>query len=212
MDASSRGTLSFHNINYVIGGTGTGPGSKCCTLPCIKPKPAKNILSDVSGVFTTGLNAIMGKSKRFHSNLLKTLINSGPSGCGKSTLLDILADRKDPGGVSGLVLVDGAPPPGSYKYIVGYVVQDDIISGMLTVRENIAFSANVRLPGEIPATERAARVNKVIQDLGLESCADTRVGTEAIRGISGGEKKRTCIGMELVLTPKIMFLDEPTTG
>ena len=127
-------------------------------------------------------------------------------------MLDILADRKDPGGVSGLVLIDGAPPPRSYKYIVGYVVQDDIISGMLTVRENIAFSANVRLPGEIPAAERATRVNRVIQDLGLESCADTRVGTEAIRGISGGEKKRTCIGMELVLTPKIMFLDEPTTG
>ena len=69
MDASSRGTLSFHNINYVIGGTGTGRASKCCTLPCIKPKPAKNILSDVSGFFTTGLNAIMGKSKRLHSNL-----------------------------------------------------------------------------------------------------------------------------------------------
>lgn len=67
MDPSSRGTLSFHNINYVIGGTGTG--NKCCKLPCIKPKPAKHILSDVSGVFSTGLNAIMGKSKTLHSNL-----------------------------------------------------------------------------------------------------------------------------------------------
>lgn len=140
------------------------------------------------------------------------MFNLGPSGCGKSTLLDILADRKDPKGVSGRVLIDGSPPPPSYKYIVGYVVQDDIVSGMLTVRENIMFSANVRLPAEVSRTERTARVNKVIQDLGLESCADTRVGTEAIRGISGGEKKRTCIGMELVLAPKIMFLDEPTTG
>lgn len=74
------------------------------------------------------------------------------------------------------------------------------------------FSANVRLPGEISTIERAARVKKVIEDLGLESCADTKVGTESTRGISGGERKRTCIGMELVLAPKILFLDEPTTG
>ncbi len=143
---------------------------------------------------------------------IKHFICSGPSGCGKSSLLDILADRKDPKGLSGQILIDGLPPPPSYKYIVGYVVQDDIISGALSVRENLMFSANVRLPAEISADERVARVTKVIQDLGLESCADTRVGTESLRGISGGERKRTCIGMELVLAPKILFLDEPTTG
>jgi len=137
---------------------------------------------------------------------------SGPSGCGKSSLLDILADRKDPRGLSGQVLVDGLPPPPSFKYIVGYVVQDDIISGALSVRENLMFSANVRLPTDVSADERTRRVTKIIQDLGLESCADTRVGDESLRGISGGERKRTCIGMELVLAPKILFLDEPTTG
>jgi ABC-type transporter Mla maintaining outer membrane lipid asymmetry ATPase subunit MlaF len=61
-------------------------------------------------------------------------------------------------------------------------------------------------------TEKNDRVARVIKELGLEACADTRVGTEFLRGISGGEKKRTCIGMELVLSPKILFLDEPTTG
>jgi ATP-binding cassette subfamily G (WHITE) protein 2 len=136
----------------------------------------------------------------------------GPSGCGKSSLLDILADRKDPRGLSGQVLIDGLPPPPSFKYIVGYVVQDDIISGALSVRENLMFSANVRLPADVSVDERTARVTKVIQDLGLEACADTRMGTEALRGVSGGERKRTCIGMELVLAPKILFLDEPTTG
>ena len=136
----------------------------------------------------------------------------GPTGCGKSSLLDILADRKDPRGLSGRVLVDGLPPPDSYKYIVGYVVQDDIFSGTLTVRENLMFSANVRLPAEVSDAERISRVTQVIQDLGLESCADTRMGTELLRGVSGGERKRTCIGMELVLAPKILFLDEPTTG
>ena len=61
-------------------------------------------------------------------------------------------------------------------------------------------------------TEKNDRVACVIKELGLEACADTRVGTEFLRGVSGGEKKRTCIGMELVLSPKILFLDEPTTG
>ncbi len=123
-----------------------------------------------------------------------------------------MADRKDPHGLSGQVLIDGHRPPASFKYMVGYVVQDDIISGTLTVRENLMFSANVRLSNDVPDDEREKRVTKIIQDLGLESCADTKIGTEFLRGVSGGERKRTCIGMELVLSPKILFLDEPTTG
>jgi ATP-binding cassette subfamily G (WHITE) protein 2 len=95
---------------------------------------------------------------------------------------------------------------------VGYVVQEDICSETLTVRENICLSANLRLPREISLSEKDQRVSQIIDELGLESCADTRIGTESLRGISGGEKKRTCIGMELILSPKILFLDEPTTG
>ncbi|CAF2741905.1 unnamed protein product [Rotaria sp. Silwood2] len=136
----------------------------------------------------------------------------GPSGCGKSSLLDVLADRKDPNGLSGLVQVDGAPRHPSFKYTVGYVVQEDICSGTLTVRENLWFSINLRMSKEVLTTEKNDHVARVIKELGLEACADTRVGTEFLRGVSGGEKKRTCIGMELVLSPKILFLDEPTTG
>ncbi|CAF4204803.1 unnamed protein product, partial [Adineta steineri] len=190
MDLTSKGTLSFHNIRYVV-----GERRKNCYLSCIKLKSGKKIINNVSGIFTSGMNAIMG-----------------PTGCGKSSLLDILADRKDPHGLSGQIFVDGYPPPPSFKYIVGYVVQDDIISGTLTVRENLMFSANVRLPADVTNNERQIRVTKVIQDLGLELCADTKMGTEFLRGVSGGERKRTCIGMELVLEPKILFLDEPTTG
>lgn len=64
MDPSSAGTLSFHNIDYIVGGRKTNPKSKCCSLPCIKQKPGRQILFDISGVFTTGLNAIMGKNKK----------------------------------------------------------------------------------------------------------------------------------------------------
>jgi ATP-binding cassette subfamily G (WHITE) protein 2 len=136
----------------------------------------------------------------------------GPTGCGKSSLLDILAGRKDPRSISGSVLVDGKPRCPSFKYTVGYVVQEDILSEELTVRENLFFSANLRLPKTVPLLEKNDRVLRVIDDLGLQSCADTRVGTAIFRKVSGGEKKRIGIGMELVLSPKILFLDEPTTG
>ncbi|CAF1007342.1 unnamed protein product [Didymodactylos carnosus] len=136
----------------------------------------------------------------------------GPSGCGKSSLLDVLAARKDPSGLNGKVLIDGQLQTVDFKYHVGYVVQDDILSGTLTVRENLAFSANMRLPTSVNQQEKSRIVARVIHELGLEKCADTYVGTDLNRGVSGGERKRTNIGMELVLSPSIIFLDEPTTG
>ncbi|CAF5072219.1 unnamed protein product, partial [Rotaria sp. Silwood1] len=81
----------------------------------------------------------------------------------------------------------------------------------LTVRENLRFSANLRLSKKLSRETKSTIVEQVIEQLGLETCANTRVGTEFLRGISGGEKKRTNIGMELVLSPSVLFLDEPTT-
>ncbi|CAF4968382.1 unnamed protein product, partial [Rotaria sp. Silwood1] len=138
----------------------------------------------------------------------------GPTGGGKSTLLDILADRKDRRNCTGEVLLNGQHRPAQsvFRKMVGYVVQDDILSGTLTVHENIFFSANLRLSYTMTHKQRLARVEEVIEQLSLHSCANTRIGTEFKRGVSGGERKRTCIAMELVLSPKILFLDEPTTG
>lgn len=94
----------------------------------------------------------------------------------------------------------------------GYVVQDDILMGMLTVHENIEFSAALRLLRNTTSSQRCKKVNEVIADLGLSACANTRVGTEFVRGVSGGERKRTNIAMELITSPRVLFLDEPTTG
>lgn len=141
-----------------------------------------------------------------------TFFELGPSGCGKSTLLDILAARKDLRNLTGKVLVNGLPPSSSFKCMIGYVVQENTICETLTVRENLMFSINIRSQDGLNKIDRINRVNLVIQDLGLESCADTKIGGVLTRGISGGERKRTCIGMELVLAPKILLLDEPTTG
>ncbi len=84
--------------------------------------------------------------------------------------------------------------------------------GTLTVRENLAFSANLRLPKYITPEEKVKRIEDTITELGLAHVADAKIGNEFIRGISGGERKRTNIGMELITAPAVLFLDEPTTG
>ncbi|KAF7667575.1 hypothetical protein LDENG_00055470 [Lucifuga dentata] len=84
--------------------------------------------------------------------------------------------------------------------------------GTLTVRENLRFSAALRLPSSVPQKEKEARVRHLIKDLSLTKVADSKVGNQMIRGISGGERKRTNIGMELITDPPVLFLDEPTSG
>uniref|UniRef100_A0A8C7G0B1 Broad substrate specificity ATP-binding cassette transporter ABCG2-like n=1 Tax=Oncorhynchus kisutch TaxID=8019 RepID=A0A8C7G0B1_ONCKI len=181
-------TVSFHNIHYKV-----TQRSGCL---CIKRKTTtKDILIDLNGLMKPGLNAIMGAT-----------------GSGKSSFLDVLAARKDPAGLAGEVLIDGAPQPPNFKCLSGYVVQDDVVMGTLTVRENFRFSAALRLPSSVSQKEKEDKVNRLITELGLTKVADSRVGTQLIRGISGGERKRTNIGMELIIDPPVLFLDEPTTG
>ncbi|XP_044537448.1 broad substrate specificity ATP-binding cassette transporter ABCG2 [Gracilinanus agilis] len=179
--------LSFHNICYQV-------KVKTGFIGCRKITK-KEILKNVNGIMKPGLNAILG-----------------PTGGGKSSLLDVLAARKDPRGLSGHVLINGAPQPANFKCNSGYVVQDDVVMGTLTVRENLQFSAALRLPTSMNNQEKNERIDKVIKELGLEKVADSKVGTPFSRGVSGGERKRTSIGMELISDPSVLFLDEPTTG
>lgn len=90
-------------------------------------------------------------------------------------MLDVLAGRKEPTGLSGTVLVDGKHQPKNFKCMTGYVVQDDVVMGTLTVRENFMFSANLRLSSDIPQSVKKAKVEEVIQELGLSACADSKV-------------------------------------
>lgn len=82
-------------------------------------------------------------------------------------LLDILAARKDPKGLTGDVLINGHAQPANFRLMSGYVVQDDVVMGTLTIRENLRFSADLRLPKDLSSRERAEQVDKVIQELGL---------------------------------------------
>ncbi|VDL89924.1 unnamed protein product [Schistocephalus solidus] len=126
--------------------------------------------------------------------------------------MDILAGRIDPTSIVGTVLVDGKEPPNDFHRYAGYVCQDDFSISVLTVRENLNFSAALRLPAWTTKRDREERVESLLIKLGLMSVADSKVGDEFVRGISGGERKRTNIGIELITEPCIIFLDEPTTG
>ncbi|CAN0293261.1 unnamed protein product, partial [Ectocarpus sp. 8 AP-2014] len=154
----------------------------------------------------------------------------GASGAGKSTLLDVLAQRvpfseasrrtdyppppppPPPPAVEGSYLLDGqAIQPKEFKRMSGYVMQDDALYPLLTVRETLRFAAELRIPNMTKA-DKYELVEETIRQLKLTNCADTKIGNEIHRGVSGGEKRRVSIGVDTVQQPTIIFLDEPTSG
>lgn len=165
-------------------------------------------------------------------SLLPQKLNAvmGSSGCGKSTLIEMLRGRVTNGNLTGSVhIVDGAgcehsfcmeelttPTPAVRKirHLMGFVPQDDVLLGELTVRENLEYSARLKLP-QFRGKESTVQyiVNCVCRALGFDIKLQGRiVGTVEQRGISGGQRKRVNIGMELVGLHPIIVMDEPTSG
>lgn len=136
----------------------------------------------------------------------------GPSGAGKTTLLNILSYRLKGPSVEGIVLLDGIPLTSSSARQICRVQQEDILLPSTTVREAILYSALLRLPYSIPRREKEEIVRSLVSELHLDTCVNTYVGDEHMRGVSGGEKKRVSIGVELVTDPHMIYLDEPTSG
>ncbi|KHN00138.1 ABC transporter G family member 18-like [Glycine soja] len=137
----------------------------------------------------------------------------GPSGAGKSTFLDALAGRIAKGSLEGSVRIDGKPVTTSYmKMVSSYVMQDDQLFPMLTVFETFMFAAEVRLPPSISRSEKKKRVYELLDQLGLQSATHTYIGDEGRRGVSGGERRRVSIGIDIIHKPSLLFLDEPTSG
>ncbi|KAI1439887.1 P-loop containing nucleoside triphosphate hydrolase protein [Annulohypoxylon stygium] len=136
----------------------------------------------------------------------------GGSGSGKTTLLNTIAERMFSSRLSrtGTARFNGQEGVHSIRH--AYVMQQDILLPTLTVRETLRYSANLRLPPPTTEEERMRIVEEVILELGLKDCANTRIGNSQHRGCSGGEKRRTSIGVQLLANPSILFLDEPTTG
>lgn len=137
----------------------------------------------------------------------------GPSGAGKTTFLSALAGKAIACKATGLILINGKNEPiHSYKKIIGFVPQDDIVHGNLTVEENLWFHARCRLSAHLAKADKVLVVERVIDTLGLQTVRDSLVGTVEKRGISGGQRKRVNVGLEMVMEPSLLLLDEPTSG
>lgn len=132
----------------------------------------------------------------------------GPSGAGKSTLLNALTGLRPAD--EGTVLYDGRDLYRDYAELrqrIGLVPQDDILHAQLTVRRALGYAAELRFPQDTEKAERRARVDEVIRELGLEQRVD-----QPIHSLSGGQRKRVSVALELLTKPSLLFLDEPTSG
>ncbi|MER5258853.1 FHA domain-containing protein [Streptomyces sp. NPDC002855] len=132
----------------------------------------------------------------------------GPSGAGKSTLLNALTGLRPAD--DGTVLYDGRDLYRDYAELrrrIGLVPQDDILHAQLTVRRALGYAAELRFPQDTEKAERRARVDEVIHELGLEQRVD-----QPIHSLSGGQRKRVSVALELLTKPSLLFLDEPTSG
>jgi ABC transport system ATP-binding/permease protein len=137
----------------------------------------------------------------------------GPSGAGKTTLLMTLNGYLPPS--AGQVRINGEDLYAIYDALrgsIGYVPQDDIVHPELTVFEAVRYSAKFRLPPDYSDEEITRRVDTTLAQLGLEQVAHLQIGKPERKILSGGQRKRVNIAMELVTDPVIMFLDEPTSG
>ncbi|KAG8064236.1 hypothetical protein GUJ93_ZPchr0004g38342 [Zizania palustris] len=137
----------------------------------------------------------------------------GPSGAGKTTFLSAIAGKATGCDTTGMILINGKMEPiRAYKKIIGFVPQDDIVHGNLTVQENLWFNARCRLSTDMSKADKVLVVERVIESLGLQAVRDSLVGTVEQRGISGGQRKRVNVGLEMVMEPSVLILDEPTSG
>jgi len=131
--------------------------------------------------------------------------------------MDMLAQRKSTGNLGGVVLVDGLPADGSFIRRTAYVPQHDNFVPVMTTKEVMQFYAGIILPRDWSTARRAARVDEVLQEMGLTHAHATLVGGPSPgglmhRGLSGGERKRLSIAAGILAAPSVVFLDEPTTG
>ncbi len=133
----------------------------------------------------------------------------GGSGAGKTTLMNAISGF-DRGGVTGKVYCNGLDLYENFKYmksVIGYVPQEDIIYQNLTLRKMLEYTAKLKMPDDVSKSERDAQIDAVLDMVELKPQQNTY-----IRKLSGGQKKRASIAVELLADPRLFFLDEPTSG
>ncbi|KAJ0046817.1 hypothetical protein Pint_06171 [Pistacia integerrima] len=193
--------LSFNNLTYSV---------KVSRRHSLGAATATDLVAGES-LFSrtkTLLNDISGEARE--GEIMAVL---GASGSGKSTLIDALANRIAKGSLKGTITLNGEVLESRMlKVISAYVMQDDLLFPMLTVEETLMFAAEFRLPRTLSKSKKKMRVQALIDQLGLRNAAKTVIGDEGHRGVSGGERRRVSIGIDIIHDPIVLFLDEPTSG
>ncbi|VAH01165.1 unnamed protein product [Triticum turgidum subsp. durum] len=177
-------TLSFTDLSYRVR---QGRGG---LMGCL-PSRASNRLASMDAPPANTKALLDGISGEAREGELFAVM--GASGSGKSTLVDPLHGSR-------------------LRAISAYVMQDDLLYPMLTVRETLLFAAELRLSRALSPSAKRERVDRLIDQLGLSRAADTIIGDEGHRGVSGGERRRVSIGTDIIHDPILLFLDEPTSG
>lgn len=202
MTGPSQPTQVMSKIRSKLGGA-PAPSVEFANLTfTVKLKSGGNkvLLKGVSGVCAAAkLTALMG-----------------PSGSGKTTLLDTLAGCAFGGTISGDITVNKKPIDlwAEKGGCASYVMQQDVLPIWDTPREALTTAALLRLPGNLTKDEKLERVEELLDILELTHCADLQIGdsSQGMRGLSGGQRRRVTIGIEVVKDPSLIFLDEPLTG
>ena len=163
---------------------------------------------DINFRFPNSDNGMHNFSFTLHSGELLAIM--GGSGTGKTTLLSLLNGTLHP--QQGAITINGhdITEPAA-KALIGYVPQDDLLIEELTVYQNLWYNARLCFEGMTPE-ELDRRVMKTLKDLGLDATKDLKVGSPINKYISGGQRKRLNIALELIREPAVLFLDEPTSG
>ncbi|KAK0495490.1 P-loop containing nucleoside triphosphate hydrolase protein [Armillaria luteobubalina] len=160
------------------------------------------------------ISIIQGVNTRFEPGKINAIL--GPSGSGKSSLLSSMAHhpRSIPYATEGKMKLNGVPAtPERIRSLCSYVTQDDTsLLPYLTVRKTLEFAAALRLPSLMSKEQKRQKADEVMKKMGLTDCADTLVGNVILKGISGGEKRRVSIAIQVLTEPQVLMLDEPTSG
>jgi len=190
--------ITVGNTDLVFDGTSIRPHAT--------PTDARGITAQALALSIDGHHLLTDISFTARPGSLTAVI--GPSGAGKSTLIKLLGGQSNP--TEGVVVFDGHDLHADYASLrsrIGLVPQDDVVHRSLTVSQALRYAAELRLPPDTSRADRHALVDRVLAELELTEHRNKRVDT-----LSGGQRKRASVAMELLTGPSLLILDEPTSG